>query len=135
MGESRAGPRAAHIGPVYSRPAMSSSRMSGVCPALSSSSFFSRIFSSKTASAVGLRHHSGFLSRKSPPRSAYTSGPAMVSGLSTNSHSSADVVPMMPLDELNGSRASFLPQCSFWTDLRSEPSKKRGEPRRPLRPL
>ena len=59
---SRAWGQAAHIGPVYSRPAMSSSRMSGVCPALSSSSFFSRIFSSKTASAVGLRHHSGWLS-------------------------------------------------------------------------
>ena len=104
---------------------MSSSLTIGVCFLDSSVALTSSIFAWYTDSGAGLRHHSGFASRKPPPRSLYS---LPSSGSTTNSHSSFDVTSSIPLDVVNGMSLSSLPQCSASIALSSEASIIVGVP-------
>ena len=97
----------------------------GVCFLDSSFAFTCSIVSSYTDSGVARRHHPGCSTRKLPPRSLY-SLPA--SGATTNSHSSFDVTPSIPLDVVNGKSLSPLPQCSAAIAVSSEASIIVGVP-------
>ena len=99
-----------YIGPVYSRPAMTSSVISLPCPSSSRRSFFSAMSSSICLRLLARRHLSGWVSLAPSACGTRAARGTDLSklGATTSSHSAADV-EVRPLDAVK-----FLCESSAW---------------------